>query len=61
MCGQPNVRVTTKDSTGQNTDKRDTPSPSMKTEIFDLAENRTWATGLEFRQIKIYLRDIFCT
>ena len=45
MCGQHNVRASTKD----NTDKGHTPNPRIEIKIPDPAGNRTWAAGLEGR------------
>ena len=33
MCGEHNVRATTRDNTGQNTDNWHTPSPRIEIEI----------------------------
>ena len=49
MCGQHNVRASTGDSIGQNTDKGHTPNPRIEIKIPDPAGNRTWAAGLEGR------------
>ena len=47
MCGQHNVRASDEDSTGQNADKRHTPSPRIGNKIPDPAGIRTRAAGLE--------------
>ena len=49
MCGQHNVRASTGDSTGQNTDKGHTPNPRIGIKIPDPARNRTRAARLEGR------------
>ena len=47
MCGQRNVRASAGDSTGQNTDKGQTPNLRIGIKIPDPAENQTRAAGLE--------------
>ena len=49
MCGQHNVRAFAGDSTGQITDKGNTPNPRIGLKIPDPAGNRTRAAGLEGR------------
>ena len=51
MCGQPNVRASAGDNTGQNTDKGHTPNPRTEIKIPDPAGNRTQAAGLEDRTL----------
>ena len=45
MCGQQNVRASTEDNTGQNTDKGHTPNPRSEIKIPNPAGNRTRAAG----------------
>ena len=49
MCGQHNVKASTEDNTGQNTDKEHTYGPRIEIKIFDTAGNRTRDVGLEGR------------
>ena len=49
ICVQHNVRTLAEDSTGQNTDKGQTPKPRIWIKIPDPAGNRTRAAGLECR------------
>ena len=49
MCGQHNVRASTEDNIGQNTDKGHTPNPRTEIKIPDPAVNRTRAAELKDR------------
>ena len=49
MCGQHNVGAIARDNTGQNKDKRLTPSPRIESTFSDPFGNRTRATVLEGR------------
>ena len=47
MCCQKNVRASTRDTIGQNTDKGHMPNPRTEIKIPHPAGNRTWAAGFE--------------
>ena len=49
MCGQHNVRASSEDNTGENTDKGHTPNPRTEIKIHYPAGNRTRAAELEGR------------
>ena len=52
MCGQHNVKATTRDNTGQNTKDTNTPKPRIEIKISGSAVNRTRASGLEARDLR---------
>ena len=54
MCGQHDVRASTGDNTGQNTNKGHTPNPRREIKIPDPAGNRTRAAGLEGRDSTVH-------
>ena len=47
MCGQHNVRTSSRDNIGQNRDKGHTPNLRTEIKILDPSGNRARATGLE--------------